>query len=63
MTPRILYGLAGETPRRGDADAAPGLEPWREGMNTLFNALVFDNAPRTRYPGHSTPVPSGAPCN
>jgi hypothetical protein len=47
---RILYGIAGVAPPEDDLYSVPGLEKHREGVKKLFNALLFDRAPRVRYP-------------
>lgn len=50
MGPRILYGMARAIPPAGDLYEVPGLEGYRKGVKKLFNAVLFDRAPRNRYP-------------
>jgi len=50
LNPRLAYSEAKCTPPSGDAYTLPGFEDHREGVKQIFNALLFDKAPRTRFP-------------
>lgn len=50
MAPRILYGLAGQTLVAQDAYTLPGLEGCRAGVKKVMNAVLFAEAPLTRFP-------------
>lgn len=50
MAPRILYGLAGLTPKHEDAYLIPGFEDKRPGMKKVFNAMLFAEKPLARMP-------------
>jgi hypothetical protein len=50
MGPRILYGIAKAKPPAEDMYMIPGLEEYRAGVKTLFNALMFSPRPLARMP-------------
>jgi len=50
MCPRILYGLAYETPPSDDAYLLPGFEDHRDGAKIIFNAMVSATKPLFRMP-------------
>jgi hypothetical protein len=50
LNPRLAYSLAKAQPPAGDAYSLPGLENRREGVKKVFNAMLFDDGPRSRFP-------------
>ncbi|TPQ31823.1 hypothetical protein [Cupriavidus pinatubonensis] len=58
MAPLILYGRAGIKPHFDDAYAVPGLEPYRDGVKKLMNAMIQSYRPLVRRPqGTKTLLP------
>lgn len=56
MCPRIVYGLAGIDPHFTDAYAVPGLEMFRDGVKTVFNAMLHAKKELSRAPNGSRPL-------
>jgi hypothetical protein len=50
LNPTLAYSLAKAHPPSGDAYTLPGLEGCRDGVKKVFNAMLFDAAPRTKLP-------------
>lgn len=50
MNPRILYGLCGALPPKGDAYAIPGFLHHRSGVKKVMNAMLFHDKRLTRMP-------------
>lgn len=61
MCPRIAYGLVGVTPSMEDAYDIPGFELDRDGIKTIFNAMMFVSSPMCRFPRDVRPKFSGNP--
>ena len=53
MSPRILYGFSGVTPKDEDAYTIPGYEQSRDGIKTIFNSMTFTDGPLSRFPKHT----------
>lgn len=64
LAPRVMYGMAGVQPPQGDLYAIPGLEAYRQGVKTFFNAMLFREAPMDRKPkGTAEDLPYGLPAS
>ena len=50
LNPMLAYVEAGCEPPPGDAYTLPGFEKYRDGVKKVFNALLFDEKPRKRFP-------------
>ena len=50
LNPTLAYADVGVRPPAGDAYMLPGFEDDREGVKKLFNAMLFDKAPRKSFP-------------
>ena len=50
LNPRLAYALAKAKPSSGDAYTLPGLEDNRDGVKKVFNAMLFDDDLRSRFP-------------
>jgi hypothetical protein len=50
LNPTLAYAKVGCSPPPGDAYTLPGFEKSRDGVKTVFNALLFDKKPRNRFP-------------
>lgn len=50
MAPRILYGMAGAQPPQGDLYRLRSLEPYRQGVKKVFNAMCFLKDGGSRFP-------------
>lgn len=50
MAPRIFYGMVGSEITIPDAYRIPGLEGHRAGVKKLLNAMLFAEAPLSRFP-------------
>lgn len=50
MGARIAYGMAGAAVPEGDLYRVSGLEPYRDAVKQVFNALLFDETERRRLP-------------
>lgn len=59
---RVMYGMAGVQPPPCDLYAIPGLEAYRKGVKTFFNAMLFRDGPMIRKPrGTADDLPYGLP--
>jgi hypothetical protein len=60
FNPILAYSIVGARPPTGDAYTLPGLESHREGVKKVFNALLFDQDERTKFPkGTNVMFPKG----
>ena len=50
LNPTLAYYVAEAAPPPGDAYTLPGLAPYRDGVKRIFNAMLFDERPRKRFP-------------
>ena len=69
LNPVLCYSVVEAEPPPGDAYAIPGLEPYRDGVKRVFNAMLFHH-PVTKFPKRTreeikngvTFFPKGAKC-
>src|SRR5262249_31241015 len=50
LNPTLAYAKVGCSPPPGDAYTLPGFEKYRDGVKTVFNAILFDKKPRKSFP-------------
>ena len=50
FNPTLAYSIVDAAPPAGDAYTLPGFEDHRDGVKKVFNALLFDEGPRTKFP-------------